>query len=200
MASRHFIVDPTDPNAMTLEQRRDELATILARGVIRLFEERHLTDPNPPEKPPFSSRNCLEVPGGTCPDGPRGYRRGQADHWLALERLCVLRPDETRRQGGKACVSNHNLRPHRRSFDVRFIRARAPRRAWSKSLIRSTPNVRAARRLSPARKPRAGCACPTVTTTAVSPAETWIGQRSSGCCQILTHEGSIAWSCTKSTA
>lgn len=72
MPSRSIIVDPTDPAAMTPEQRCGEIASILARGVIRLFEQRHLTDTEPSKNPSFSSRNCLEVLSGTCPDGPRG--------------------------------------------------------------------------------------------------------------------------------
>ncbi|MFN0136922.1 MAG: hypothetical protein ACKVS9_12490 [Phycisphaerae bacterium] len=41
MATPRVIIDPTHPAAMTPEQRRAELATILAAGVIRHFEQRH---------------------------------------------------------------------------------------------------------------------------------------------------------------
>lgn len=40
MATRSIIIDLSDPAALTPEQRRAELATILAAGVIRHFEQR----------------------------------------------------------------------------------------------------------------------------------------------------------------
>lgn len=42
MATRRILIDPTHPAGMTPEQRRAELATILAAGVPRHFEQRHL--------------------------------------------------------------------------------------------------------------------------------------------------------------
>ena len=43
--------------------------------------------------------------------------------------------------------------------------------------LASTPSARPARPTSPARRPRAGCWCPTATTTAASPAPRWSGRR-----------------------
>lgn len=72
MATRRIIIDPTHPAAMTPEQRRAELAAILAVGVIRHFEQRHLT-PVPMSKNAADSGEVrLEVPSNPRPYGPRG--------------------------------------------------------------------------------------------------------------------------------
>ncbi len=73
MASRRITIDPTQPAAMTSEQRRAELATILAAGVIRHFELRdssavdgrdaHSTQKNAAD----SGETRLEVPADRRP-------------------------------------------------------------------------------------------------------------------------------------
>lgn len=72
MASRRIIIDPTQPAAMTPEQRRDELATILAAGVIRQFEQRHLAAVPVSKNAPNPDESRLEVPPDPRPYGPRG--------------------------------------------------------------------------------------------------------------------------------
>ncbi|MBK8915012.1 MAG: hypothetical protein IPM64_10510 [Phycisphaerales bacterium] len=72
MASRRIIIDPTNPAAMTPEQRRAELATILAAGVIRHFEQRHLAAVPMSENAANSGETRLEVPPDPRPYGPRG--------------------------------------------------------------------------------------------------------------------------------
>lgn len=63
--------DPTDPADMTPEQRLDEIASILARGVQRLHG-RIPAHPAPPENLPESLRTCLELPPPPRPDGVAG--------------------------------------------------------------------------------------------------------------------------------
>lgn len=72
MANRRIIIDPTHPAAMTPEQRRAELATILAAGVIRHFEQRHLAAAPMSKNPSDSGESRLEVPPEPRPYGPRG--------------------------------------------------------------------------------------------------------------------------------
>lgn len=63
--------DPTDPADMTPEQRLDEVASIFARGIVRLHG-RVLPRSGPDENPPESSTTCLELPPGPRPDGVAG--------------------------------------------------------------------------------------------------------------------------------
>lgn len=63
--------DPTDPADMTADQRLDEVASILARGILRLHG-RVLPD-NPNIKNLLdSSRTCLELSAGPRSDGVAG--------------------------------------------------------------------------------------------------------------------------------
>lgn len=72
MATRRIIIDHTHPVAMTPEQRRAELAAILAAGVIRHFEQRHLGVVPMSENAADSDESRLEVPPDPRPYGPRG--------------------------------------------------------------------------------------------------------------------------------
>jgi hypothetical protein len=72
MAARRIIIDPTHPAAMTPEQRRAEVARILAAGALRLVEQRSLAAPSASKKPPESSQICLELPGDLGPHEQRG--------------------------------------------------------------------------------------------------------------------------------
>lgn len=72
MASRRIIIDPTHPAAMTPEQRRTELATILAVGVIRHVEQRHFAAVPMSKNAVDSGATRLEVPPDPRPYGPRG--------------------------------------------------------------------------------------------------------------------------------
>ena len=65
--------DPTDPTDMSAEQRMDEMASILARGILRLHR-RALPDTPLTENLPESSPTCLELPTLPRPDGVAGYR------------------------------------------------------------------------------------------------------------------------------
>jgi hypothetical protein len=60
---------PLDPTSLTPDERLRELAALLARGLLRLHERRLLPGADgptsPPEKPPESVSNCLELPGET---------------------------------------------------------------------------------------------------------------------------------------
>lgn len=71
MATRR-IIDPSHPAAMTPEQRRAELATILAAGVIRHFEQRHLAAFPMSKNAADSGETRLAVPPHPRPYGPRG--------------------------------------------------------------------------------------------------------------------------------
>ncbi|MBL8879212.1 MAG: hypothetical protein JNG88_08840 [Phycisphaerales bacterium] len=72
MATRRITIDPSHPTAMTPEQRRAELATILAAGVIRHVEQRHLAAVAMSENVADSGESRLEVPPDPRPYGPRG--------------------------------------------------------------------------------------------------------------------------------
>lgn len=72
MASHRLIIDPSHPAAMTPDQRRAELATILAVGVIRHFEQRHLAAVPMSGNAADSGESRLEVPPDPRPYGPRG--------------------------------------------------------------------------------------------------------------------------------
>lgn len=63
--------DPTDPADMTAEQRLDEVASIFARGILRLHG-RVLPDTSDIENLPESSTTCLELPAPSRPDGVVG--------------------------------------------------------------------------------------------------------------------------------
>lgn len=72
MATRRITIDPSHPATMTPEQRRAELAAILAAGVIRLFEQRHLAVVPMSKNAADSGETRLEVPSDPRPYGPRG--------------------------------------------------------------------------------------------------------------------------------
>lgn len=63
--------DPTDPADMTAEQRLDEVASILARGILRLHG-RVPEHSEPAENLPESSATCLELTAPSRPDGATG--------------------------------------------------------------------------------------------------------------------------------
>lgn len=63
--------DPPDPANMTPEQRLDEVASILARGILRLHG-RVSAHASPAENPPESSTTCLELSAPSRPDGVVG--------------------------------------------------------------------------------------------------------------------------------
>lgn len=55
-----------DPSFLTPDQRRSEVASILAAGVLRLRARAALAGDDPgPENPPDSGLTCLEVPDET---------------------------------------------------------------------------------------------------------------------------------------
>ena len=64
-------LDPTDPADMTADARMDEVASILARGILRLHG-RVLPDNPDIENLPDSSRTCLELSALPRPDGVAG--------------------------------------------------------------------------------------------------------------------------------
>lgn len=63
--------DPTDPADMTADERLDEVASILARGILRLHGRfpAHLA---PAKNLPESSATCLELSAPPRPDGVAG--------------------------------------------------------------------------------------------------------------------------------
>ena len=65
-----------DPAAMTPSQRRREIATILAKGVLRLRQCRENTHDSRPsrsiEKSTESGQNCLDGGAKTSPHVPAG--------------------------------------------------------------------------------------------------------------------------------
>ncbi|HMN39507.1 MAG TPA: hypothetical protein PKE29_01585 [Phycisphaerales bacterium] len=68
MSLRH---DPTDPADMSPQERLDEIASILARGILRLHG-RVLPDVPDIENLPESSATCLELSADPRPDGVAG--------------------------------------------------------------------------------------------------------------------------------
>ena len=63
--------DPTDPEDMTPDERLEEVASIFARGILRLHG-RLLPDTPDIKNLPDSSRTCLELSAGPRPDGVAG--------------------------------------------------------------------------------------------------------------------------------
>lgn len=63
--------DPTDPADMSPDARMDEVASILARGILRLHG-RVPGHPGPAENLPKSSATCLELSPPPRPDGVAG--------------------------------------------------------------------------------------------------------------------------------
>lgn len=63
--------DPTDPTDMSPDERLDEVASILARGILRLHR-RVPAHPDPVENLPESSATCLELAAPPRPDGATG--------------------------------------------------------------------------------------------------------------------------------
>ena len=94
MATRRDLFDPTDPARLQPEQRRTEVASILAAGVIRMRAKRravtapnvracpgrvqdtatstHRTTARMPKISPESGETRLEVSRRSSPDGQRG--------------------------------------------------------------------------------------------------------------------------------
>jgi len=74
-----FASDPTDPADMTPEELLDEVAALLARGVLRLRQRAALPNAQANSRdlaahgnPPDSATSGLDVCGTTCPDAQRG--------------------------------------------------------------------------------------------------------------------------------
>lgn len=63
--------DPTDPADMTADQRLDQVASIFARGILRLHG-RVLPHSGPAENLPDSLPTCLELVVPVRPDGVAG--------------------------------------------------------------------------------------------------------------------------------
>jgi len=63
--------DPTDPADMTPEERLEEIASIFARGILRLHG-RIVPDSPDIENLPDSSPTCLELSSLPRPDGVAG--------------------------------------------------------------------------------------------------------------------------------
>lgn len=63
--------DPMDPADMSPEERLDEVASILARGILRLHG-RVPGHPGSAENLSESSATCLELPPTPRPDGVAG--------------------------------------------------------------------------------------------------------------------------------
>jgi len=63
--------DPTDPADMTADERLDEIASIFARGILRLHG-RVVPDSPDIENLPDSSPTCLELSALPRPDGVAG--------------------------------------------------------------------------------------------------------------------------------
>lgn len=59
-------LDPTDPETMTPEERRNELASIFACGFLRL-RGRDLPHGSPEPRVEESSRTCLDLPATPRP-------------------------------------------------------------------------------------------------------------------------------------
>ena len=57
----HNDADPNDPENMTPEDRRDEIASIFARGILRLHG-RDLPHQMPEQRTEESSTTCLDLP------------------------------------------------------------------------------------------------------------------------------------------
>jgi len=64
-------LDPTDPADMIPDERLDEVASIFARGILRLHG-RIVPDSPDIENLPDSSPTCLELSALTRPDGVAG--------------------------------------------------------------------------------------------------------------------------------
>ena len=90
-------------------------------------------------------------------------------HRHALERLALLRPQEPARHAMK--------KPVVRKLRCAVYTRKSSEEGLDRSSTRSMPSARPARPISPARRPRAGCSCPTATTTAASPAARWSARR-----------------------
>jgi hypothetical protein len=68
-----FCDDPTDPAHMTPEQRVEEIAAILAAGLLRLRQRVAVPAPCPPsEISADSAQNCLDDSSETRLHGHRG--------------------------------------------------------------------------------------------------------------------------------
>jgi len=63
--------DPTDPEDMSPDERLEEMASIFARGILRLHR-RILPDLAHAENLPESSPTCLELSAPSRPDGVAG--------------------------------------------------------------------------------------------------------------------------------
>jgi hypothetical protein len=64
-------LDPTDPECMSAAERRDEVASILARGILRLHG-RVASIEGGAENAENSPRTCLDLPLESRPDPTTG--------------------------------------------------------------------------------------------------------------------------------
>lgn len=74
--------DPTDPDHMSADDRRAEVAAILAAGVLRLRRRSFVDHPAVPKSPPDSTPNRLDVSAQSRP---------HATPWLKAQREGVTR-------------------------------------------------------------------------------------------------------------
>ena len=128
-------------------------------------DRRHAADPRMAGRRALrhGARRRLRISGPALQvavgDRPRHHRH-------ALERAGLLRPQES-------AEAAHEEADRSESSAARSTPASPPRKAWSRSSTPSMPSARPARPTSPARRPKAGCSCPTTTTTAASRAARW---------------------------
>ena len=68
-----------DPEQMTVQQRQDEIATILATGILRLRARRHLAPDSLQQIDTDSGQNCLEVSRDMPLHGANGLTPARAN-------------------------------------------------------------------------------------------------------------------------
>lgn len=66
-----------DPSVLSADERRAELATILAQGVLHLHRRRQLDPLSLPQIPPESCQNRVDVPLETSVHGARPVNAGE---------------------------------------------------------------------------------------------------------------------------
>lgn len=60
---KHFADTTRNPDTMTADECRDEVAGILARGLVRALEAKHAADIGDRENLDDDGETCLELPG-----------------------------------------------------------------------------------------------------------------------------------------